>query len=259
MAVMRVQSIKVESSLRSALKHRFSPPQYEILCMSALKHDGGEEFHKLFEAFKGTGGDLLKEYEEFFRIAESKGYRQKIRKNAVVYEVVVSYSDEDLRGCGNPLVCVRRDYESFLESFEERFGFRPFSAVFVHKDKRNNRYHMHILFSLMKPDLSKKIRWNSKVYFELARSISQKSRWIRFSDEKKAGVYPLWLVRRFEQFLGVWGAKKFLKVARSKGLRAGELVDLLKIMEQKRLGYEDLLSFLDSRESRVRRGVGIKP
>jgi len=244
MAVMRVQSIKVQSSLQSSLKHRLSPPSHEELVLSKLSHEGGLEFVKLFNEFRRVEKNQLKRYEEFFKIAESKAYRHKIRKNSSVYEVVIAYSDDDLQGCEDVMQCLRSDYENFLNVFKEKFGFKPFNALFVHRDKRTGRYHMHILFSLMRPDLSKKVRWNSKVYFQIAQLVARRSARIKISEKKRSGNYPLWLVRSFELLLGVQRAKELIRLSRRKGLKAYDLIDILRALRDHSFTYEEIIKKL---------------
>jgi len=244
MAVMRIQSIKVQSSLHSSLKHRLSPPVYEELVLSKLFHEGSLEFLKLFNELKRAEKDQLRRYEEFFKIAESKAYRHKIRKNSSVYELVIAYSSDDLRNCDDVMQCLRNDYEIFLESFKEKFGFKPFNALFVHRDKRTGRYHMHILFSLMRPNLTKKVRWNSKTYFQIAQSVARRSERIKISERKKSGNYPLWLIRSFESLLGVQRAKELVKLARRQGMSAYDLIDILRALRDHSFTYEEIIKKL---------------
>ncbi|NPA72966.1 MAG: relaxase/mobilization nuclease domain-containing protein [Gammaproteobacteria bacterium] len=252
MAVMRVKSINVNSSLRSALKHRLSPPEHEELVHSSLRHEGSVEFESLFNEFKNVESDKLKQFEEFFRIVESKGYKHKIRKNAVVYEVVIAYSDDDLNDCEKFMRCLMSDCDAFVESFKEKFGFKPFSAVFVHRDKRSGRYHMHILFSLMKPNLAKKVRWNSKTYFEIAKKVAEKSKRISISERKRAGSYPLWLIREFERTVGVKNTKELVRLARRRGLKSYELVELLKALKDKSFSFSEIIAKLSQAEGEKR-------
>ncbi len=248
MAVMRIQSIKVASSLASALKHRLSPPDYEELVLSKLSHEGGLDFVKLFNEFRRVEKNQIKRYEEFFRIAESKAYRHKIRKNSSIYEVVIAYSDDDLRNCKDVMQYLKEDYENFLNVFKEKFGFKPFHTLFIHKDKRSGRYHMHILFSLMRPDLSKKVRWNSKVYFQIAQQIAKRSERIKISERKRAGNYPLWLIRSFESLLGVQRAKELVRLSRRKGLKAYDLIDLLRALRDGGVSFDDVVEKLKGEE-----------
>ena len=241
MAVMRVQSIKV-NSLKSALKHRLSPPSHESLVYSGLTYEGNEEFLKLFNAFSSVCEDKLKVYKEFFQLVESKGYKHKIRKNSTVQEIVIAYSSDDFVSELGVLREIKSDVETLNDIFKEKFGFTPFGAVFVHADE-NGRYHVHYVFSLMSPSLTKKVRWNSKIYFEIAKEMSKRSKRIKISERKKSGNYPLWLIRAFEGVIGRLKTKELVKKAREKGLKAVDLVDLLR--ELRKVSGGDVETIVD--------------
>ena len=238
MAVMRIQSLKV-SNLRDALKHRLSPPKHErVIEKGVFVDSSAEEFKALFEAFNSGCGDELKNLEEFFRIAESKGYKHKIRKNATVQEVLISYSSEDFSQGLGVVPKIKEDVEKFVEVFKEKFGFEPFGEYFIHKDDKG-RYHVHLLFSLMKPDLSKKARWNSKIYFEIVKKFSKRATRVKFFEHKKSGAYPLWLIRNFEKLIGREKTKEVIKVARKRGLKAVDLVELLRKLRLNRMSLTE--------------------
>ena len=236
--MMRIQSVKV-SNLRSVLKHRLSPPKHEtLIAKGVVVDDLAGEFKVLFEEFGSGVENDLKVLEEFFKIAESKGYRHKIRKNATIQEVLISYSSEDFSGELGIVPKIREDIERFIEVFKEKFGFEPFCQYYIHKDDKG-RYHVHLLFSLMKPDLSKKVRWNSKIYFELAKKFSKRATRVRFSEVKKSGVYPLWLIRIFEKLIGREKTKEVVRVARKRGLKAVDLVELLRKLRLNRMSLTE--------------------
>ena len=260
MAVMRVQSIKV-SNLRGAIKHRLSPPKHELLVAKGIFLDSSaEEFISLFEEFGSEVENDLKVLEEFFRIAESKGYKHKIRKNATVQEVLISYSSEDFSQGLGVVPKIKEDVKKFVEVFKEKFGFEPFAEYFIHKDDKG-RYHVHLLFSLMRPDLSKKVKWNSKAYFELAKKFSKRATRVKFSERKRSGVYPLWLVRELEKLVGRNDAKEVIRVARKRGLKAVDLVDLVKRVRVKRdylkefLCNEKVCGVENNKENKEKRGL----
>lgn len=260
MAVMRIQSLKV-SNLRGALRHRLSPPKYEsLIAKGVVVDDSAEEFKEIFSEFGFLCEKELKRLEEFFRIVESKGYKHKIRKNATVQEVLISYSAEDFAQELGVVQKIKEDVGKFVEVFKEKFGFEPFAEYFIHKDDKG-RYHVHLLFSLMKPDLSKKVRWNSKTYFEIVKKFSKRATRVKFSEHKKSGVYPLWLVRELEKLVGRNDAKEVIRVARKRGLKAVDLVDLVKRVRVKRDYLKEFLckgkvcGVENNKENKEKRGL----
>ncbi len=240
MAVMRIQSLKV-SNLRGALRHRLSPPKHEVLvAKGVIVDDSAEEFKEIFSEFGSLCEEELKRLEEFFKIAESKGYKHKIRKNATIQEVLISYSSEDFSKDLGVVSRIKEDVGKFIEVFREKFCFEPFAEYFIHKDDKG-RYHVHLLFSLVKPDLTKKIKWNSKTYFEIVKKFSKRATRVKFSERKRSGAYPLWLIRELERVVGREKAKEVVKVARKRGLKAVDLVELLRKL---RLNQVNLTNFL---------------
>ena len=128
---------------------------------------------------------------------------------------------------------IEKDVEAFKESFRTKYGFYPYFFYFVHKDNRN-KYHVHILFSLMKPQLDKKVRWRKRDYFDLIKRISKISPRISPPSESKGiGAYPLWLIRRIELEIGRERAKILVERARKKGVKASELLDWVKRQSQR--------------------------
>lgn len=230
MAVTRIQSINVNSSLPQAIRHRFNPPEGKEKLIEFdmyLPYDMPDiHFEDMYEIEKYSDSD--EEFmTEIMRYIESSGYAQKIRKNAVVQEIVISYSPEDFENESENRIksLIKEDIFLFSKIFKEKFGFKPFYIHFIHKNN-TGIYHAHIIFSLKKPDLKSKVRWKKRTYFELIRKLESKSPRITVPRRNKGiGAYPLWLIRKLEKEYGEEVAKKIVKIAREKGYRTRELID----------------------------------
>jgi len=233
MAVVRIQSINVNSSLTKAIDHRINPPVDRETLVSVSEESPVfiPDFHEenLYDIKKYSSS--LKEYlTEFIRYVESNGYTQKIRKNAVVQELVIAYSPEDFSSNSEEEIegLIGEDIDLFLEFFEEKFGFRPYYIAFIHKNNNNSErmYHLHIIFSLKKPDLKTKVRWKKRTYFELVKKLASKSPRISVPHKgRNIGAYPLWIVRKLEEKYGRETAKEITKLARKKGYTARTLIE----------------------------------
>ena len=248
MAVTRIQSISVSSSLSNAVAHRISPPEHETLVefdvlipsLSQLDDLVSDEIGDIFDHSPSELQMLI----NFFEYVESSGFAKKIRKNAVVQELIIAYSKDDFTKDSDILRLIKSDIKSFFLSFKEKFGFYPFSCYFIHKSE--NMYHVHILFSLKQPDLNKKIRWKKRTYFDLIKKMSDKSPRISLPHKgKNIGAYPLWFIRKLEEKYGREIAKKIVKIAREKGYTTRELID----------SAESLVRSLQQEQSPERRSI----
>ena len=253
MAVTRIQSISVSSSLSNAVAHRISPPEHETLVdfditipsLSQINDVISDEIGDIFDYSLSERQMLI----NFFEYVESSGFTKKIRKNAVIQELIIAYSEDDFAECPNEEVIrlkILSDIRIFFESFRDKFGFSPFSSYFIHKHKSENMYHVHILFSLKQPDLSKKIRWKKRTYFDLIKRMSDKSPRISLPHKgKNIGAYPLWFVQKVGEKYGREIAKKIVKIAREKGYTTRELID----------SAESLVKSLQQEQSPKRRSI----
>ena len=249
MAITRIQSIKF-SSIGAALRHRLNPGRHEFLVQYLMSVDPSFGQIGMLEALRQLSGKT--KLREFFKFIESAAYSRKIRKNAVLHELIVAYDrNEDgltpethsnLSEDGHTPEPIRMDIKAFLRAFREEFGFFPASAFFVHSD--GEKFHVHILFSLMKPDFSGKVRFRKQNYFRLVKRMSELSPRIRASSppKKRIGAYPMWLMRLIEAEIGREKAKRIVRKARTERLSAVQLYQM----------YEDgkLLSLLQSRRRR---------
>jgi len=239
MAVIRVQSLKV-NNIKSHIKHRLNPPAHENLVLHRWKAESWAVYETIRDMQRLREFCDVELFSEFFKVVESKNYTQKIRKNAAVQEIVIAYSDEDVRNMSDPVRAIEEDVELFLKAFKEKYHFRPNHAVFVHRG--GNRYHVHILFSLMKPDLSKKVRWSKKDYFEIAQKVARESRFVKVEQSGGVGSYPLWLVREFERLVGVKESRKVVRKARKEKRELGFLLKLLKKAKENKQAIDEFLS-----------------
>lgn len=235
MATTRIQGIKVSSSLDRAINHRLYPSKLEELIFFFRAYDPllvSSEFRKLDKQLLehyNLPDDIItnpdknsKEYlKEFIKMIESKLYKHKIRKNSTIQEIIIAYSPEEKVNKD----IIFEDLLSFEDSFRKKYGFIPFYTAFVHKDEKE-KYHIHILFSLVNPQLERKVRWRKKDYFDLIRNMSKISPRIHISSEKKGiGAYPLWMIRRIEAKIGRNKAKQLIKEARKQKIRASKLLE----------------------------------
>jgi len=214
-AVVRIQSLKL-NSLLSASKHRLSPPSDRELLIAC---DADFDL-KVPDEIADTLTDILeysngvKKVVDFFKFIESAGYTRKIRKNATIQELVVAYSEDEIKTHYD----IYRDIRSFKKSFAEKYGFEPFIFYFIHKHKHSNMYHIHIFFSLRKPDLSTKVRWRKREYFEIKTAMQKRNSRITTPKRgKNIGAYPLWFIRKLQKEYGTEVAKEVTKLARQRG------------------------------------------
>jgi len=225
MAVTRIQSISV-FSLSASISHRLSPPEHESLVDFGVEVPDEASNDSTIADVIDYSPDYSRMLTDFLLYVESSGHTRKIRKNAVVQELIIAYSKDDFGNSdiSDILELIRSDIKSFFLSFKEKFGFIPFSCYFIHEN--DGKYHVHILFSLKEPDLLKKVRWKKRTYFDLIKRMSAISPRISVPHKgKNIGAYPLWLIRKLEARYGRETAKKLVKVARERGYPAKELIE----------------------------------
>jgi len=230
MAVTRIQSINVSSSLPQVINHRISPPANKETLVEVWvgvpvdAPDTHLDNLADIEEYSPSSKEFLV---EFIRYVESGGYTQKIRKNAVIQEVVIAYSPEDFTNLKESEVkyLIKKDVEIFLKFFKEKFGFKPYYMYFIHKND-SNMYHIHLLFSLKKPNLKTKIRWKKRTYFELLKKLASESPRVSAPHKgKNIGAYPLWIVRKLEEKYGREITKEIVKLARKEGYTTKALIE----------------------------------
>ena len=226
MAITRIQSIAVQN-IPGALEHRLGfgdDFNYEEL-ISATVHSERSEIDEIIK----YSDDDSKAIKEIIEYAESSGYKKKIRKNAVVQELLISYSKDDLpEDDEKALKLINKDISIFLDAFKLKFNFTPVTISFIHKTKDTNTYHVHIIFSLMDIENGKKARWKKRTYFDLIKKMSEYSDRIKNPNEnrknKNVGAYPLWLIRKLEDIYSREFAKEIIKIARERNYRTRDLM-----------------------------------
>jgi len=225
MATTRIQSISVTESLLPALEHRLNPGQHEdVLLHRALMYDCSDN---VFSEIYKNSDNHISAYKEMFEYVESACYRKKIRKNSVIQELIISYSKSDFSNKNEDeiLQLINDDISIFLGVFKKKFGFYPFVTYFVHRTD-SGIYHTHILFSIMNPETSKKVRWKKRTYFDIVKNMSKYSNRIKVTEKTKGiGAYPIWLIRKFEGQYGREVTKKIIKIAREKKYTVRELIE----------------------------------
>ncbi len=245
MAVTRVESLKV-SNLNEVIRHRISPDEKIEKCVvfeyiDYLDDFLEKDFYTLYEnilkytdymVYQGLSSQDIKTNQliEMFKAVESKGYKHKIRKNSTIQEVIIAYSKDDFKDFNNEdeiISEIEKDVDIFFKSFKEKYGFYPFSFYSIHKDD-NNKYHVHIVFSLMKPELDKKVRWRKRDYFDIINKMSKKSERIpQPTANREIGAYPLWIIRVLEMELGREKTKLLIEEARKKRIKTPDLINIL--------------------------------
>ena len=245
MAITRVESLKV-SNLNEVIRHRISPDEKIEKCLvfeyiDYLDDFLEKDFYTLYEnilkytdymVYQGLSSQDIKTNQliEMFKAVESKGYKHKIRKNSTIQEVIIAYSKDDFKDFNNEdeiISEIEKDVDIFFKSFKEKYGFYPFSFYSIHKDD-NNKYHVHIVFSLMKPELDKKVRWRKRDYFDIINKMSKKSERIpQPTANKEIGAYPLWIIRVLEMELGREKTKLLIEEARKKRIKTPDLINIL--------------------------------
>ena len=245
MAITRVESLKV-SNLNEVIRHRMFPDERIEKCLVFEYMDYLDDF--LEKDFWKIYANILKytdymEYQELspqdirlnllvemFKAVESKGYKHKIRKNSTIQEIIIAYSKDDFKGFHdeNDIISeIRKDVDTFFKSFKEKYGFFPFSFYSIHKDD-NNKYHVHIVFSLMKPELDKKVRWRKRDYFDIINKMSKQSKRIPPpTANREIGAYPLWIIRVLEMELAREKTKLLIEEARKKRIKTPDLINIL--------------------------------
>ena len=249
MAVTRIQSIKA-NNIEHALEHVISPPKEEEVVSIRYPTIGIQSSHEA-EVIKGMFKDILelpsplhKRVSEIFKCIESVLYTRKIRKNAVIQEIVISYQPNDFEEYErNKIISeIEEDINVFLDAFKSKFGFSPLSFAAIHYTQDKNLYHVHIFFSLMNPFEKRKARWRKRDYFALVDKMRLFSRRISPINENKGiGAYPLWLIKKLESIIGRELAQKVIQVCRKMEFPTPELYVLVEDFEK---GDEDLRDFL---------------
>jgi len=244
MAVTRTQSISVHLALRQAIIHRLDPKLEE-----SSKHEKFEKIvwnipEKHFEYLHATYEEVSRDsnadaiYEMFVEV-ESFFRQRKIRKNAVVQELVIAYE----KNADIEIDDIQKDIELFFALLSAKYASSHFGVAMIHSDHRG-KYHVHILFSLRDLSTGKKIRWNFRAYFDIVKKLSRHSPRISLPNENKnIGAYPLWLVRKIQEVFGLEKAEKIVSDARKKGLTSFELYEQMKPyfekQKQKRHSHEE--------------------
>ena len=229
-AVTRTQSISVHQALPQAIIHRLDPQLDE--------HSRHEKFEKLvwnipekhFEYLHATYEEVSRASNytdaifEMFAEAESFFRTRKIRKNAVVQELVIAYE----KNADIEIDDIQKDIELFFALLSAKYASSHFGVAMIHSDHRG-KYHVHILFSLRDLSTGKKIRWNFRAYFDVVKKLSRHSPRISLPTEDKGiGPYPLWLVRKIQEVFGLEEAEKIVSDARRRGLSSRELYEEMK-------------------------------